>query len=654
MRPVKLIIQRPGTVRLLVALILPTTLLVAVILFFSLRNTILQHHIDRLCTQTMNRFPRSQMTYQKAQFSGLWDIAIKNLRFASGDRSQDIRIGSCDVNMSPAAMLSRRIRIKKLIIRDLHIIVHHSRGKQAQAGKIPAIANENQALRPKGPDFALPLERILNRFLQYAPDELRLHNIGISLGDSPDKTVYRIAELVFRGPAFNTTLRLTSGKQTWSWYLKGRLNRNERSMSFSLFPARPDTRVTLPFFKNIWNLDLAFESAMASFRWGQSQSGSLPLNAKLVMKGLELENPRIATRPVQFEQLALDGHLRITSDTIELTEPSRATFNQLTVCPRIQYRNGSSRIISLHLEKQKVKATQVFRSLPQGLFTRLAGMDVGGDIALGLIFQLDLSRPEALILEPRFSMKSFHIKRYGDVDFRAINDPFIYDIYEKDRFQRSIEVGPQNPDFRPLHRISTALQNAVLICEDGGFYQHRGFLLNPFKESIVTNLKAGRFVRGGSTITMQLVKNLYLNRNKTLARKLEEMLITWLIEEQKLVAKERLFEVYLNIIEWGPGVYGIQEAARFYFQKDARDLNLGESIFLASIIPRPRRFMAAFDRQQKVKEWMVNFFGDVSAKMLQRNMISQEEFDALVPDILLSGPAADLLRSDIPLPCPLP
>jgi membrane peptidoglycan carboxypeptidase len=143
---------------------------------------------------------------------------------------------------------------------------------------------------------------------------------------------------------------------------------------------------------------------------------------------------------------------------------------------------------------------------------------------------------------------------------------------------------------------------------------------------------------------MQLVKNLYLKRNKTMARKLEEMLITWLIEEKRLISKERMFEIYLNIIEWGPGVYGAQEAARFYFAKDVAAITLPEAIFMASIIPRPKRFMYSFDETQHLRPWLQHYYADVSAKMLRKQWITQEEYDALFPDIRLTGPARLLLR----------
>jgi membrane peptidoglycan carboxypeptidase len=117
---------------------------------------------------------------------------------------------------------------------------------------------------------------------------------------------------------------------------------------------------------------------------------------------------------------------------------------------------------------------------------------------------------------------------------------------------------------------------------------------------------------------MQLVKNVYLNREKTLARKVEEILIVWLIEHNKIVSKERMFEVYLNIIEWGRNVYGVNEASQYYFSKQPSNLSLGESIFLASIIPRPKISLSRFDHTGHLKPYMSGYFSLIGGLMSQK------------------------------------
>lgn len=182
-----------------------------------------------------------------------------------------------------------------------------------------------------------------------------------------------------------------------------------------------------------------------------------------------------------------------------------------------------------------------------------------------------------------------------------------------------------------------------MTSEDGAFFYHRGFLPDAIRESIVTNIKQKRFARGGSTISMQLVKNVFLTRNKTITRKVEEMLITWLIESQRISSKERMLEVYLNVIETGPMTYGVNQAAQFYFNKDVSRLSLAESIFIASIVPRPKAFKYSFDSNGNLREHLTGYYELVSSKMLKKEWITQHEYDELRPRVELKGPAIKML-----------
>ncbi|MBS1504199.1 MAG: transglycosylase domain-containing protein, partial [Bacteroidetes bacterium] len=121
-----------------------------------------------------------------------------------------------------------------------------------------------------------------------------------------------------------------------------------------------------------------------------------------------------------------------------------------------------------------------------------------------------------------------------------------------------------------------------------------GFVEESIRRSIATDFKQKKFKRGGSTISMQLVKNTFLSREKTLARKIEEILIVWLIENDNIMTKDRMLEVYFNVVEWGYNVYGIGEAAHYYFGKSPSELTLGEGIYLASILPHPKTGLYSF------------------------------------------------------------
>ncbi len=140
----------------------------------------------------------------------------------------------------------------------------------------------------------------------------------------------------------------------------------------------------------------------------------------------------------------------------------------------------------------------------------------------------------------------------------------------------------------PLSRISSSLRQAVVAAEDALFFTHEGFDWEGIKVAAKYNLEAGEFKRGGSTITQQLAKNLYLSAERSLIRKAREALITRSLEHH--LTKERILELYLNVAEWGQGVYGAEAAARHHFKKSARDLTANEAAWLAAILPSPRRY----------------------------------------------------------------
>jgi monofunctional biosynthetic peptidoglycan transglycosylase len=139
----------------------------------------------------------------------------------------------------------------------------------------------------------------------------------------------------------------------------------------------------------------------------------------------------------------------------------------------------------------------------------------------------------------------------------------------------------------PLARVSRHLIHAVLASEDQGFFGHEGVDWKAIEESIERNVERRRFARGGSTITQQLAKNLYFGTRKSLVRKVRELVVTGWLEGD--LSKARILALYLNLIEWGDGVYGGEAAARHWYGKPASDLSVAEAAGLAAMIPNPRR-----------------------------------------------------------------
>ena len=140
----------------------------------------------------------------------------------------------------------------------------------------------------------------------------------------------------------------------------------------------------------------------------------------------------------------------------------------------------------------------------------------------------------------------------------------------------------------PLSRMSPHLRRAVVAAEDASFFTHEGFDWEGMKDAALYDLEQGTLRRGGSTITQQLAKNLYLSSERSIFRKAQEALITRSLEHH--LTKERILELYLNVAEWGTGVYGAEAAARHHFGKSAADLTEEDAAWLAAILPSPRRY----------------------------------------------------------------
>jgi membrane peptidoglycan carboxypeptidase len=195
--------------------------------------------------------------------------------------------------------------------------------------------------------------------------------------------------------------------------------------------------------------------------------------------------------------------------------------------------------------------------------------------------------------------------------------PFVYEALLARGGTRRVTIGPENPAFVPLGELPNHLVRAVLESEDAGFYGHKGFDLSEVQEA----LSNGGRLRGASTLTQQLAKNLFLSRDRTLARKVREALATVALEVA--VGKRRILEVYLNLAEWGDGVNGIGEAARHWFGKDARTLSPKEAALLATVIPNPVRYEMYRRRGALTPAWEARV-GDLLEKLHTTAVLDDE------------------------------
>ena len=172
-----------------------------------------------------------------------------------------------------------------------------------------------------------------------------------------------------------------------------------------------------------------------------------------------------------------------------------------------------------------------------------------------------------------------------------------------------------------FEQIPKLLKDAVRISEDARFYHHRGVDFSELKIAIKKNWQKGKYVRGASTITQQLAKNLYLSTDKTVTRKIKELIIAKRLE--KHLKKNRIFQLYLNVIEFGPGVFGVQAASQYFFNKNVSRLNLEEIVRLTAVIPKPLQVMAT--RNSRWLKWKSRWILDALRK---NKYINQTQYRA--------------------------
>ncbi|MBK5276343.1 MAG: monofunctional biosynthetic peptidoglycan transglycosylase [Desulfuromonadales bacterium] len=151
----------------------------------------------------------------------------------------------------------------------------------------------------------------------------------------------------------------------------------------------------------------------------------------------------------------------------------------------------------------------------------------------------------------------------------------------------AIVVGPRSPWWTPSESIPSEMEWAVIVAEDANFYRHEGIDVRAIKDALKYDLQKKRLARGASTITQQTAKNLFLTREKSITRKIEELYLAKRMEQ--VLTKGRILELYLNIVELGPMVYGIGHGARYYFDKPASSLTPRECAFLAAMLPGPQK-----------------------------------------------------------------
>ncbi len=311
---------------------------------------------------------------------------------------------------------------------------------------------------------------------------------------------------------------------------------------------------------------------------------------------LAFSSPRIAPHPVRGLAFGVAGDadwnpLTRTLDVHEATMTvgrASARLSGTLEWPADHY------LVDLTATLPPTDCNTAVGAIPVDLLDEVAAFTFSGRIGGRIRARIDSRDLDATSLDVHVADGCLFETAPALADIRRFQAPFTHRVVEPDGTVFEMETGPGTSNWTPIRDMSPFFVRAVLGHEDGAFFQHHGFSVGSIRRALIRNLRAGRYAYGASTITMQLVKNVFLRREKTLARKAQEVLLTWWVEF--VMSKEEILELYLNVIEYGPGVYGVRNAAEHYFGLTPDQLGPAESAYLATILPNPKAYHSQWEQ----------------------------------------------------------
>ena len=281
-------------------------------------------------------------------------------------------------------------------------------------------------------------------------------------------------------------------------------------------------------------------------------------------------------------------------------------------------------VAKLRLVIPPIDCQRFLTAIPSAMAPYLAGYRLRGVFDADIHLDVDWRDLDALDLGGHVGINHCRVVDEPADSPKRLKEEFEHYVEVDQGEWSSFIVGPSNPDFVPLEQISPYLVKSIMSTEDFAFYQHHGFIPTEFRTALINDLRKSDFVQGASSITMQMVKNVLLSREKTLARKLQELFLTWHVENT--LEKDRIMEIYLNVIEYGPGLYGIGPASRNFFGKPPKDLNMVESAFFSTILPSPKARYQQYC-QGTFTHWTTEKIQRILANELKRKTVTQAEYD---------------------------
>ena len=601
--------------------IVAISFLAIIIALFVFRNALLKQTIAKISFKMASEYD-STFTVKEASFVGLSGLSFSEIILVPKNADTLFNIQKMKTSVNLWRLLVGDVQLGTLEIEKGYVqLVKNKKGRNFDAflkkDETTTSSNEKR-------DYAKVAYRLISKVLNLVPTDMKVENLSFRLDDNGKKTTINFQKLRLVNKQLETSIKVETKAFIQRIRIEGFADPRNKTADIRFF--NMDTgAIKVPYLDERYSLKSSFDSIRLNIQNIDKSGSELHLDGFASIANLMINHKKIANKDVVIKNAKFDFRFLLGSDFISIDSSSTVQFNKIKFHPYLAYETEEDTIYKIKVSIPKMKAQDFIVSLPDGLFTHFQGMEAKGNFEYKLDFMFNKNKPNRLVFDSKLKKENLRITKYGEANLNKLNGEFIYRAIIQNVQQRPVLVGSENPNYTPLDQISPYLQKCVLTSEDPSFFSHRGFINEAFKQSILKNIRTKKFSRGASTISMQLIKNVFLTREKTVSRKMEEILLVYILENNRIASKERMLEVYFNIIEWGPNVYGIGEAAQFYFQKSPADLTLKECLFLATIVPKPKKFMWQFDNEGNLKSFAKQQQKFLSNLMLRRGLLIPED-----------------------------
>ncbi|MGI4761773.1 MAG: transglycosylase domain-containing protein [Janthinobacterium lividum] len=643
-------------------------LLLALVIFLWKRQQLLNYALVQVKAKVEAKYP-VVLTLGPARFTGLKTVEIAGLSLVPTAGAGSAAVGDTlltarrlQAGLSLRSLFAGRPVFSEVQIDQAHLTAHKDASGNNNFSfllkkKTPAPVARDTA---HGRNYGLLLNQVLDAAFDNVPGAADFRQFVVSYASPHHRVQLVMPSLSIDEGEVQGRLTASVDSVVNELGVSGTIEPGDDALNLRLFGVKGSVQV--PYVARKFGALVSFDTIRVQltgkdFVADDHTGGKLTVRGSVAARNFSFFHKRLSSEDIVVHRGQLDFVATLGRGTVSLDAGTRAVLNQLVFHPEIAVRLKPRLAVSLKVDSDPTATNAFFNSLPAGMFDVVAGTAGTGTLAYHLKADVDLARVDSLHLSSSLTpSKDFSITHFGAEDLSMLEREFPFTAYnDKGDSLRTFMVGPSNPDFTPFNQVSPFMPAVIQTTEDPQFFRHKGFMEKAFVNAAIADIKEKRFARGGSTLSMQLVKNVFLSREKTIGRKAEEMLMVWLIENWLVdrthtLTKQRMFEIYLNIVEWGPtayrwpsgkrGVYGIGEAALFYYAKRPSELNLGECLYLASIIPKPKYYRESFNVYGELRgttRWFFRFIADI---MQDKGLITPGQRNNLNYSVSLKGPAS--------------